>query len=91
MSVVSSSGTLAAFGSVNTRGMNGDELARRLRLMQPDLPVVYLTGFSERLFVERRVLWQGEAFLDKPCTPKGLLEAVSLVRSTFSIAADVAH
>ena len=35
-------------------------------------------------------LCEGEAFLDKPCTPKGLLQAVSLVRSTFSSAGDVA-
>lgn len=70
--------------------MNGDELARRLRIMQPDLPVLYLTGFSDRLFIERQVLWQGEAFLDKPCTPRGLLEAMSLVRSTFSTAGGAA-
>ena len=63
--------------------MNGDELARRLRVNQPDLPVLYVTGFSDRLFSERPLLWEGEAFLDKPFTPKGLLEAVSLISSTF--------
>ena len=55
-----------------------------------DLPILYLTGFSDHLFTERQVLWEGEAFLDKPCTPRGLLEAVSLVRSTSSSAGDVA-
>jgi CheY-like chemotaxis protein len=59
--------------------MNGDELARRLRVTEPDLPVLYLTGFSDRLFADRMQLWKNEAFLDKPCTVKGLLEAVSLV------------
>jgi CheY-like chemotaxis protein len=59
--------------------MNGDELARRLRLSQPDLPVLYFTGFSDRLFIERTALWHGEAFLDKPCSPRGLLEAISQV------------
>lgn len=59
--------------------MNGDELARRLRISQPDLPVLYLTGFSDRLFADRLQLWENEAFLDKPCSVKGLLEAVSLV------------
>ncbi len=58
--------------------MTGDELARRLRLTDPDLKILYLTGFSDRLFAERSALWEGEAFLDKPCTIKGLLEAVSL-------------
>jgi len=61
--------------------MNGDELARRLRKRDGDLPVLYLTGFSDRLFAERMTLWDREAFLDKPCTINGLLEAVSLLTS----------
>jgi two-component system cell cycle sensor histidine kinase/response regulator CckA len=59
--------------------MKGDELARRLRLQEPGLKVLYLTGYSDRLFKEKVTLWADEAFLDKPCTIKGLLEAVSLV------------
>jgi CheY-like chemotaxis protein len=61
--------------------MSGDELARRLRQAQPDLPVLYYTGFSDRLFAERMTLWDHEAFLDKPCSKRGLLEAVSLAMS----------
>lgn len=59
--------------------MTGDELARRLRQNEPGLKVLYLTGFSDRLFKEKATLWQDEAFLDKPCSVKGLLEAVSLL------------
>jgi len=59
--------------------MTGDELARRLRVNQPSLKVLYLTGFSDRLFKEKVTLWQDEAFLDKPCSIKGLREAVSLL------------
>ena len=61
--------------------MNGDELARRLRLEEPDLKVLYLTGFSDKLFAERVLLWDGEAFLDKPCSPKAVIEGVSLLLS----------
>jgi hypothetical protein len=43
--------------------------------------VLYLTGFSDHLFKEKVTLWADEAFLDKPCSPKGLLEAVSLLVS----------
>jgi len=60
-------------------GMQGDELARQLRLREPDLKVLYLTGFSDRLFKDKITLWEHEAFLDKPCSVKGLLEAVSLL------------
>jgi CheY-like chemotaxis protein len=59
--------------------MTGDELARRLRQSTPEIKVLYLTGFSDRLFKEKVTLWADEAFLDKPCSAKGLLEAVSLL------------
>jgi two-component system cell cycle sensor histidine kinase/response regulator CckA len=59
--------------------MNGDEVARRLRTTMPELKVLYFTGFSDRLFKEKVTLWAGEAFLDKPCTVAGLLQAVSLL------------
>jgi CheY-like chemotaxis protein len=59
--------------------MNGDELAIRLRRSEPALKVLYLTGYCDQLFVEKIALREGEAFLDKPCTVKGLLEAVSLL------------
>jgi two-component system cell cycle sensor histidine kinase/response regulator CckA len=60
-------------------GMTGDELARLLRQSEPALKVLYLTGYSDRLFKEKSTLWADEAFLDKPCTVKGLREAVSLL------------
>jgi two-component system cell cycle sensor histidine kinase/response regulator CckA len=60
-------------------GMSGDELVRILRQTEPNLKVLYLTGYSDRLFKEKAVLWADEAFLDKPCTIKGLREAVSLL------------
>ena len=59
--------------------MTGDELARRLRLASPGVKVLYLTGFSDRLFKEKVTLWADEAFLEKPCSVKGLLQAVSLL------------
>ena len=59
--------------------MTGDELARRIRVSAPGIKVLYLTGFSDRLFKEKVTLWADEAFLDKPCSVKGLLQAVSLL------------
>jgi two-component system, cell cycle sensor histidine kinase and response regulator CckA len=64
---------------VNMPQMAGDELARRLRQIEPGLKVLYLTGYSDQLFKEKQTLWQDEAFLDKPCSVKGLLQAVSLL------------
>ena len=59
-------------------GLRGDELARQLHHLQPSLKVLYLTGYSDQLFQYRPALWENEAFLDKPVSVKGLLEAVSL-------------
>jgi len=61
------------------REMRGDELARQVRRLYPDMKVLYFTGYSDRLFEERKVLWEKEAFIEKPVTVKGLLEAVSLI------------
>jgi two-component system cell cycle sensor histidine kinase/response regulator CckA len=61
--------------------MTGDELARRLRADDPKLKVLYLTGYSDRLFKEKVMLWEDEAFLDKPCSMQSLAEAVSLLLS----------
>lgn len=60
-------------------GMAGYELSRILRMRQPDLRVLYLTGFNDALFDGKGTLWDGEAYLDKPTTPGGLLQAVSLL------------
>jgi len=57
--------------------MTGDELARRIRATTPEVKVLYLTGYSDRLFKEKVTLWADEAFLDKPSTVNGLLQAVS--------------
>lgn len=58
--------------------MLGDALAHTLRREDPDLPVLYLTGYSDQLFKERTQLWAGEAFLEKPVTVEALRQAVSL-------------
>jgi CheY-like chemotaxis protein len=59
--------------------LTGEVLAARLREQMPDLKVLYLTGYAGRLFQQRLLLAPHEAFLQKPFTCAGLLEAVSLV------------
>jgi len=59
--------------------IRGHQLARFMRELYLNIKVLYLSGFREQLFKEKGSLWADEAFLDKPCTPEGLLEAVSVV------------
>jgi two-component system, cell cycle sensor histidine kinase and response regulator CckA len=58
--------------------ISGDEMVRRIRSSRPDLKVLYVTGHIDRL-MDTRPLWDGEAFLDKPFSMTGLVEAVTLL------------
>jgi CheY-like chemotaxis protein len=64
---------------VNMPEMSGPDMVSCLRKQQPDVPVLYLTGFNDQLFAAKNILWEGEAYLDKPTTVAGLLQAVSLL------------
>jgi CheY-like chemotaxis protein len=64
---------------VHMPNMNGDEMARHLRAIRPELKILFVTGFSDTLFANQSTLWDDQAYLDKPFTRKGLLEAVSLL------------
>jgi PAS domain S-box-containing protein len=55
-------------------GMNGAELATRLKQMQPELKIVYMTGYAENMVTEG--LSEGETLINKPFTPTGLLHAI---------------
>ena len=57
--------------------MEGHELARRFRKQNPDLKVLYLTGFADRLFDAKDQMWESEAYLDKPFTRDGLRQALA--------------
>ncbi len=55
--------------------MNGPELARRLAQSHPQVPVVFMSGFTEDPIV-RRVEHQSPLFLGKPFTATALVEKV---------------
>ena len=62
-------------------GMDGAELAHRIRAAQPDARVLYYSSFSPRLFRDTNVLRCDEAFLQKPASVRALRDAVSLLLS----------
>ena len=59
--------------------VGGEEMVRRIRVLRPDLKVLYVTAHIDRLLDVRQTLWEGEAFLDKPFSMDGLIEAVALL------------
>jgi len=57
-------------------GQNGRELADQLLVARPNLGVLFMSGYTEDMVVKRGVLEGQVALLQKPFTPRSLLEAV---------------
>ena len=54
--------------------MSGPELARRCRQDAPELPVLFMSGYSEDVAGRELALEPGQAFLQKPFTPTQILQ-----------------
>jgi CheY-like chemotaxis protein len=59
-------------------GITGTQLAAAMRKPVPHLRVLYQTGFSDQLFKSKQELEPAAAFLEKPFSARGLLEAARL-------------
>lgn len=58
------------------RGRSGRELADELRFRRPNLPVLFMSGYSDDQQLEQRVLETGFQLIDKPLVPEKLLAHV---------------
>jgi CheY-like chemotaxis protein len=57
-------------------GLGGRELVGRLRIMSPEVPVLFVSGYTEEGVRNQGVLEPGAAYLEKPFTPEKLLRKV---------------
>ena len=53
-------------------GMSGNEMSRVLLVKHPDMPVLYMSGYTDDAIVQHGVLEAGINFLQKPFTPAAL-------------------
>ena len=60
-------------------GMNGRELAAVVRKSNPQVRVLFVTGFADTLFTGVNELGAAESFIEKPFGADGLLEATRLL------------
>jgi two-component system cell cycle sensor histidine kinase/response regulator CckA len=52
--------------------IGGRELGQRLATLDPDLPILYMSGYTGEDVVQRGLLDPGAPFQQKPFTPAGL-------------------
>jgi two-component system, cell cycle sensor histidine kinase and response regulator CckA len=57
-------------------GLSGRDLVGRLKIMSPELPVLFVSGYTEEAVRKQGVLEPGAAYLEKPFTPEKLLHKV---------------
>ena len=67
---------LALTDVVMPEGMSGRELAEQLQALRPDLRVIFMSGYSTDFAGRELALKDHQSFLQKPATPKEMLEAV---------------
>src|SRR5262249_9701163 len=66
--------------------VNGRELADRLVTNRPEMKVLYMSGYTDRVIMDRGILPPGVALIGKPFTLTGLVDKVRQVLDSPQIA-----
>jgi CheY-like chemotaxis protein len=57
-------------------GLNGRELAERVKPLRPGIKVVYMSGYTDDIVIRRGTLEPGTAYIQKPFTPVRLASQI---------------
>ena len=69
-------------------GMNGRELAERMTLRRPGLPVLFVSGYTDNVLADLGIPSADTALLDKPFTPASLTAAVAAILGDARVGGD---
>jgi CheY-like chemotaxis protein len=56
--------------------MGGHELVERLRVQNPTLRVLFMSGYTERTVINNGAMPQGTGFVEKPFTVETLMRSL---------------
>jgi CheY-like chemotaxis protein len=65
-------------------GMNGPELAKQVQSIRPEIKVLFMSGYTDKVISCTAALESGTAFLQKPFTPQTLTRKVHEVLNPIS-------
>jgi PAS domain S-box-containing protein len=57
-------------------GMSGRDLANRIAGLRPDLPVIFMSGYTDEDVIRRGLMERGRRFIQKPFSPDALARQV---------------
>ena len=72
-------------------GMNGGELATKLKELRPDVAVLFLSGYTANLISDQGFLASSEFLLQKPFTQWSLLDSRRTAPANSSLGALSIH
>jgi len=65
--------------------MNGKELVKRIKERFPDMPVLYMSGYTDNYIVHDGLLEKGTNFIQKPFSIKKLLKKVREILDKYNV------
>jgi two-component system cell cycle sensor histidine kinase/response regulator CckA len=57
-------------------GMSGRDLAARIAGLRPDLPLIFMSGYTDEDVIRRGLMDRGQRFIQKPFSPDALARQV---------------
>jgi two-component system cell cycle sensor histidine kinase/response regulator CckA len=57
-------------------GMSGHQLAKRLKSLQPEMNVLYMSGYTDNAIVQHGIPGEGVNYIQKPFTVDALARKV---------------